>query len=622
MFSRVVRGPFSRPLLSLSPLSTSFFPFSAPSSRSRLLTTTTPISPISPISPPSSPLCVLLILDGWGYRESLSHNAPLLASTPNFTSLFGHYSQLGCVSFLDASEGSVGLPPGQIGNSEVGHMNIGAGRVVYQDIGTINNSVSSGTISSRPALLSHIAKLKSTGGTCHVMGCLSPGGVHALQSHISTLANIVSRSGVPVVVHGFTDGRDVPPRDAASTLPEFMDSLDYPDVKFGTITGRYYALDRDNRWDRVGECYDVIMHGITNVPEVGDPVEAVAQAYGSELGDEFVRPTVIKGYEGVRDGDGILMCNFRADRAREILSALAGPSPPTELGIGDRRLPRPKLADAAGMVNYSDDHNSYMSSLFPPKDIANTLGEVVSTHGLAQLRAAETEKYPHVTFFLNGGREDPYPGEDRILVPSPNVATYDLQPSMSAPELTRRVADALDGGRHHLAVVNFANPDMVGHTGSLTAAVEACEAVDVGIGVIRDAVERRGGTIIVTADHGNAEKMWEEETGVPHTAHTLNKVPCILADYSDPATPHRRIRSGKLADIAPTILEILGVPIPGEMTGRSLIVDEDEVGALRDGPRMTRPPVEGSEEAGSLGRWEGNGNGNGDGGVESGKGGE
>eukprot|EP00939_MAST-03C_sp_MAST-3C-sp1_P004013 g4013.t1 len=525
-------------------------------------------------SSPEQKLAVLCILDGWGYRETMSHNAVLIANTPNFDALFGVQSQRGLVGFLDACEREVGLPDGQIGNSEVGHMNIGAGRIVWQDLVAIDNSIETGDLPDREALRDHIDALKRSGGICHLLGLVSPGGVHSTQNHVAHLANAVHRAGVPVLVHAFTDGRDVPPCDAKDSIPSFLDSLD-DGVRVATVSGRYYAMDRDHRWERVGMAYDVIVGGAGVAPNCESVSAAIEQAYDDGLTDEFVLPTVVlDGYEGVSKGDGVLMANFRADRAREIMTAIAAPNAPDQIGLGrNGRREQPELATVAGMVTYSDAHAEYMTSLFPPKDIRLPLGEVVSRAGLTQLRTAETEKYPHVTFFFNGGREDPFPGEERILVPSPKVATYDLQPEMSAPEVGRRLCDALDMGKYDLAVVNFANPDMVGHTGDLNAAVKAVETVDACLGDLVRSVEARRGALVVTADHGNCEKMWEEATGEPHTAHTLNRVPVILKDFDEQsAAPRRRLRrSGRLADLAPTILELLDVNKPVEMTGESLI---------------------------------------------------
>ena len=554
----------------------------------------------------TTPLAVLCILDGWGYRETHKDNAVVQANTPAFDTLYGVHSQRGQVGFLDACEREVGLPVGQMGNSEVGHMNIGAGRIVWQDLCTIDNAVEDGSLPSREALTAHIAKLKASGGTCHVMGLVSPGGVHAMHDHIAAVANAVNAAGVPVVIHAFTDGRDVPPRDAVSTMPTFLAALD-DGIVVGTVTGRYWAMDRDNRWERVGTALDVIVQGSgsADAKSAADPLAAIAQSYAADVGDEFLAPTAVGEYGGVVEGDGVLMCNFRADRAREILTALADPAPPAELGIGSERPARPALADVCGMVVYSEAHAEYMSALFPVKDIQKPLGEVVADAGMSQLRAAETEKYPHVTFFFNGGREAPFPGEERLLVPSPKVATYDLQPEMSAPELGEKLCAGIDAGKYNLVVVNFANPDMVGHTGDLDAAILACEAVDRCLGDLVASVKARGGALIVTADHGNCEKMWEEATNEPHTAHTLNKVPVILADYrgeAGGAKDGHKLRSGRLADLAPTVLQLLGIEQPVEMTGETLIVDPAAIGRLPDGPQLVRPPLEGNPDAGSVPR--------------------
>jgi len=519
---------------------------------------------------PKDRLAVLCILDGWGYNERVQNNAVLLGNTPNFDKLWAKHSQRGQLAFLHACEKWVGLPEGQIGNSEVGHMNIGAGRVVYQDICTIDNAIEDGSLKSQDALVNHIKALKESGGTCHLMGLVSPGGVHASQTHIAALANEVNANGVPVVVHAFTDGRDVPPQDAIKTLPEFIKSLD-AGIKVATVTGRYYAMDRDNRWERVGQAYDAIVQAKGKAPTVDDPVKAVQQAYDNKTTDEFILPTIVEGYEGVKEGDGILMANFRADRAREILLALADPNPPEELGLGSERPERPSFANVCGMVKYSDRHAKYMEEIFPEKDIKKPIGEVVADAGLSQLRVAETEKYPHVTFFLNGGREEPFPNEDRILVPSPKVATYDLQPEMSAPEVSEKLCAAIDSGKYNMVVINFANPDMVGHTGSLPAAIQAVEAVDKCLGELMASVERQKGVLITTADHGNCETMWDYAIDEPHTAHTLNKVHVMVADYTG-EDRQLRIQDGSLCDLAPTILEVLGVPQPEEMTGKSLLV--------------------------------------------------
>ncbi len=519
---------------------------------------------------PKQRLAVLCILDGWGYNPSLQHNAVLQAHTPNFDRLWGEAVQRGSQAFMYASEEWVGLPKGQIGNSEVGHMNLGAGRRILQDLLAIDEAVKENTLKDKEALKEHIAKLKASGGTCHLMGLVSPGGVHAMQDHMVALANVVSKAGVPVKVHCFMDGRDVPPSDAINTLPTFLAGLE-AGVEVATVTGRYYAMDRDNRWERVGQAYDVMTQGKGIAASCANPVDAIKQSYDKGHTDEFVEATVIGDYSGMKDGDGILMANFRADRAREILDALASPTPPDELGLGKDRPQRPIFADVAGMVQYSDAHKEFMSALFPVKDIQKPLGEVASAAGLRQLRIAETEKYPHVSFFFNGGREQVFEGEDRILVPSPKVATYDLQPEMSCPEVGKKVCEAVDSGNYNMVILNFANPDMVGHTGSLEAAVAACESVDKCLGDLANSVEKQGGCLITTADHGNCELMWDEGEGCAHTAHTLNRVPVILTDFTGEGKQHELRDGGALCDVAPTILEILGVPQPPEMSGQSLI---------------------------------------------------
>ena len=501
---------------------------------------------------------VLCILDGWGYREDSADNAVLLGDTPNWDALWS----AGPRAFLNASEEQVGLPKGQMGNSEVGHMNLGAGRIVLQDLVKIDQAIAEGELERNEALRSFVDALRKSGGRCHLMGLLSPGGVHAHQDHMAALAGILSHEGVPVEVHAFTDGRDVPPQSAKDQVAEFMaDTHDLPGVNIATVIGRYYAMDRDTRWDRVAKAYAAMAHA--EGERAADPIQAIEQSYAAGIHDEFILPTVIGDYAGIKDGDAILMANFRADRAREILSAFVTP----DFDGFDRGQPV-ALSGAAGMVEYSDELIQHMTTIFPPKSLRKVLGEVVSEAGLTQLRIAETEKYPHVTFFFNGGEEKVYPGEDRILVPSPKVATYDLKPEMSAPEVTEKVVAAVDSGKYDMIVINYANPDMVGHTGVLSAAIKAVETVDAGLGRLVEAVKRQGGAMLVTADHGNCEMMKDPETGGPHTAHTLNRVPLVLVGGPPDVCA---LHDGRLADLAPTMLELLGLPKPEEMTGRSLL---------------------------------------------------
>ncbi len=451
-----------------------------------------------------------------------------------------------------------GLPTGQMGNSEVGHTNIGAGRVVAMDLGQIDLAIEDGSFFDNEALQAFIAKLKQTGGTAHLMGLVSDGGVHGHIDHIKAAIKAVTDAGVPVAFHAVTDGRDVAPKSALGYMADLCGSL--PEgAKIATVTGRYYAMDRDNRWERVATAYNAMIHG--EGPEAADTGSVICKSYQDGVTDEFFPATILTGYEGAKDGDGFFCLNFRSDRAREILRAIGEPG----FDAFDTDT-RPALSALLGMVEYSDGHNAYMTTAFPKRAIVNTLGEWVSKQGKTQFRLAETEKYPHVTFFLNGGVEIPYPGEDRYMPASPKVATYDLQPEMSAPEVTEKFVEAVHKG-YDLIVTNYANPDMVGHTGDLNAAMKACEAVDEGLGQVMAALEEVGGAMIVTADHGNCELMLDPETGGPHTAHTTNPVPVILFNAGDDV----KLRDGRLADLAPSLLTLMQLDQPEEMTGESLI---------------------------------------------------
>jgi len=498
---------------------------------------------------------MLVVLDGWGWREDAANNAVLEARTPSFNRLWSSCPH----GFLHTSGKDVGLPPGQMGNSEVGHLNIGAGRVVMQDLPRIDDAIASGEIARMPAVIDLIATLKQSGGTCHLLGLVSPGGVHSHQNHAVALAKILTDAKIPVVVHVLTDGRDTPPQAAAGHLKTFTAALP-PSVKVVTVIGRYYAMDRDKRWERVSKAYDAIVAG--EGAHFADPQAAIADAYANKVHDEFILPAVIGDYSGMKDGDGVLCFNFRADRVREILGAMLDPA-----FSGFTRKRTVKVAAAVGMAQYSEELDRLMATIFPPQSFPNILGEVVANAHRTQLRMAETEKYPHVTYFLNGGREEPFDGENRIMVPSPKVATYDLQPEMSAPELTDKAVEAIKSGKYDLIVLNFANADMVGHTGSIPAAIKAVETVDTGLGKIANAIESMGGALLVTADHGNAEMMVDPATGGPHTAHTLNPVPLILMGAGNRVV----VKEGRLADIAPTLLELMGLPKPAEMTGTSLM---------------------------------------------------
>ena len=502
---------------------------------------------------------VLCVLDGWGFREDASDNAVTRANAPNFRHAWSDMPH----GLLEASEEFVGLPKGQIGNSEVGHMNLGAGRVIFQDLPLIDRAIANKELGTNSALVDFIKKLKQGGGTCHIMGLASPGGVHAHQDHIVALAREVSSAGVPVSVHAFLDGRDVPPQSAAVQIAKLTSDLArIPRVTFASLCGRYYAMDRDKRWDRVEKCYDLITAAMGT--HANEPVAAITASYEAGVHDEFVLPVALGDYAGMKDGDGVLFANFRADRAREILQALLDPG-----FKGFARKKTIRIAAAAGMVEYSEELKTFMTALFPPKVIKNGMGDIIANAGLKQLRIAETEKYPHVTFFFNGGREEPYKGEERIMVPSPRVATYDLQPEMSASLVTDKLVAAIDSGVFDFVVVNFANSDMVGHTGFLDAAIKAVETIDTCLGRLFAAVKKQGGLVLLTADHGNCERMKDPETGGPHTAHTLEKVPVILVN-GPPSV--KALRNGKLADVAPTLLELLGLPKPAEMDGQTLLV--------------------------------------------------
>lgn len=499
---------------------------------------------------------VLCILDGWGERAETAANAVALANTPNFDLIKATRP----FSTLAAHGPAVGLPEGQMGNSEVGHTNIGAGRVVWMDLPRIDNAIQDGSFAANPRLGAFIAALQASGGTAHLAGLASPGGVHAHQRHIAATAQVLAAAGIPVAIHAFLDGRDVPPQSARGQIAELEAAL--PEgARIATVVGRFYSMDRDKRWDRVSLATEAILHA--RGPRVESAEAAIAEGYARGETDEFVTPTVIGGYAGAKDGDGLVFANFRADRAREILGALVDP------GFDGFAVPgRPHWAATLGMVEYSDRLNTVMQAMFPSIGIVNPLGAWASAHGLTQFRLAETEKYPHVTFFFNGGVEVLAPGEDRQMAPSPKVRTYDLAPEMASAEVTEHLAAAIRSGKYDLIICNYANPDMVGHTGDLAAAIRAVESVDRGLGEVLAALAEVGGAMIVTADHGNCEVMVDPETGGPHTAHTLNPVPVILVGGPEGA----KLRDGgRLADLAPTLLALIGLEPPAEMTGRSLI---------------------------------------------------
>ena len=502
---------------------------------------------------------LLMILDGWGYRSPKTpDNAIEMGHTPNWHRMYQDNPH--CL--IETYGLAVGLPEGQMGNSEVGHTNLGAGRVVMQDLPKIDLAVKDGSLAKNPVLVEMINDLKKNGKTAHVMGLMSPGGVHSSQNHLVALCKILAENGIKTDVHAFLDGRDTPPSSAIDFLADFEKSIhDLKNVKIATLSGRFYAMDRDKRWDRVEKAYNNMV--LADGKRYTTTKEAIEASYAEKVTDEFVVPCVIGDYKGMEDGDAILMANFRADRAREILYALADAQ-----FNGFSRKKVIQFSDHVGMTEYSVDHNRFMKTMFPPEALTNILGEVVAEHGLTQLRIAETEKYAHVTFFFNGGEEKEFKGEERILIASPKVATYDLKPEMSVYEVTEQLVKAIEEKRFDVIICNYANGDMVGHTGIMEAALKAVAAVDECLGKVEKAIKDVGGVMIVTADHGNVEKMVDEKTGQPYTAHTVGKVPAILVNDKEGYTA---LKDGKLADIAPTMLELLHIEKPKEMTGHSLL---------------------------------------------------
>ncbi len=492
---------------------------------------------------------VLCILDGWGNGiENSKYNAISNSNPPCWQHISSNYPKCS----LSACGTDVGLPEGQIGNSEVGHMNIGSGRVVMQSLQRINQEIE--TIENNANLQNFINDLKSKNGICHIMGLISDGGVHSHQKHISSLANKISQHGIKVVIHAFLDGRDTLPNSGKRCIQEFTESIKENDIRISTISGRYYAMDRDNRWERTIEAYEAI--AFAKVPRYDDAVSLIDENYQNNITDEFIRPAIIGDYQGIKPEDGLLLANFRADRMIQLASILLGKTDYAKVA---------KFSSILSMMQYKADLK--IPYLFPPESFANTLGQIIEDNKLRQLRIAETEKYAHVTFFFNCGREEPFSGEERILIPSPKVKTYDLQPEMSAFELTEELVKKIYSQEFALIVVNYANPDMVGHTGNIKAAEQAVLAVDDCLAKVLSVVKEVGNTaLIVTADHGNVECMFDEENNTPHTAHTLNKVPFIIS------CENLKLRDGKLSDIAPTILQLLGLKKPNEMTGSSLIV--------------------------------------------------
>jgi 2,3-bisphosphoglycerate-independent phosphoglycerate mutase len=504
----------------------------------------------------------LVILDGWGYREDPEANAILAAHKPNWDRLWQSYPH----TILSGSGQCVGLPEGQMGNSEVGHLNMGAGRIVYQDFSRIDLAIQQGDFFQNAVLIQALNQAKKNNKAVHIMGLLSPGGVHSHEQHIHAMVKLAAKQQVQhVYIHAFLDGRDTPPQSATTSLESLMklcESLHCGQI--ASLVGRYYAMDRDNRWDRIQLAYDLLVMGRSEY-QAETATEGLALAYARGETDEFVKPTCIhaknKSPIAINDGDSVIFMNFRSDRAREITRAFTDPD-----FTGFTREKWPTLSSFTCLSEYDARHT--LPVAFPPQSLDHIFSDVVSKRGLKQLRIAETEKYAHVTFFFNGGVETPFPGEDRVLIPSPiSIATYDLQPEMSAPELTARLVKEIKSEQYDVIICNFANPDMVGHTGNFSATVKAIETIDICLGKIAAAIQEVGGELLITADHGNAEKMFDHETNQPHTAHTTDPVPFIYIGRS----AHIAIQDGKLSDIAPTLLYLMDIPQPQEMTGKNLL---------------------------------------------------
>ena len=499
---------------------------------------------------------LLIILDGFGYREDTDHNAIALAHKPNFDRLWRDFPH----TLINASEKSVGLPHEQMGNSEVGHLNIGAGRIVQQELTRVDVAIQDGTFFTNPAFVKAVELTKQKNSALHIMGLLSPGGVHSHEAHLHAMLEMAARNGLKkIYLHAILDGRDTPPRSAEHSLQRMQDKCAALGVgRIASVVGRFFALDRDNRWDRVQLAYDLITQGKAPF-NAATAVAALQQAYAREESDEFIQATLVGDKVGIQDGDVMVFMNFRADRARELTRALTD-----SVFEGFKREHFPKLASMVTLSSYGEDF--HLPTAFAPSPIHNCFGEYISAQGLKQLRIAETEKYAHVTYFLNGGKEHPYLGEERILVPSPKVTTYDLKPEMSAFEVTDKLEEAIRSGKFQSIICNYANGDMVGHSGNLAAAIKAIEALDICIGRVVNTMQQCGGEVLITADHGNAEQMIDHTTHQAHTAHTLNLVPFIYVGRKATIAS-----TGALQDIAPTMLRLMSLSQPPEMTGKPLI---------------------------------------------------
>ncbi|MEC7644352.1 2,3-bisphosphoglycerate-independent phosphoglycerate mutase [Idiomarina sp.] len=502
---------------------------------------------------------VLMILDGWGYRDSAPDNAITAANTPVMDRLWNDYPH--CL--VDGSGGAVGLPDGQMGNSEVGHVNLGAGRVVYQDFTRISQSIKTGEFFDNPVLTENVEQAITKNRAVHIMGLLSAGGVHSHEEHLMAMVELAHKKGAQqIYVHGFLDGRDTPPKSARPSIEKFEALFERLGVgRFASLSGRFYAMDRDNRWERIEGAFNAVYHGRAE-QHANNALNALADAYERGESDEFVSPVVIGEPAAIEDGDAVFFMNFRADRAREMTRAFID----NELDTFERGI-RKQLSGFVMLTQYADEFDTPCA--FPPVRLDNVLGEWLAKHNKTQLRISETEKYAHVTFFFSGGREEEFDGEQRKLIPSPKVKTYDLQPEMSSEQLTDAIVEAVDGQQYDVIICNYPNGDMVGHTGNFDAAVKACEAVDRSVGRVVEALQKVGGECLITADHGNAEQMSDPSTGQAHTAHTSELVPFIYVGRH--ATP----RNGILSDVAPTMLHLMGLEQPNEMTGKTLMQLDD-----------------------------------------------
>ena len=499
---------------------------------------------------------ILCIMDGWGINKDINHNAIAQAKTPNVDNLSKTYP----FSTLEASGEHVGLPVDQVGNSEVGHMNLGSGRVVIQTLPRINQAFENNEIKLNENF-NEFTKIHNQNNTVHLLGLCSDGGVHSHMNHIISISKLLDKKNIKTVIHIFSDGRDSSPLQIGDIIKQFEKSLP-KSIKIVSLIGRYFSMDRDNRWDRIKKSFDLITYG-THERKSEDISSAIKLAYENGETDEFISPTVIGDYSGIQNGDSLLMVNFRSDRVRELLTSFLDPN----FNEFEKKSNTPFFSNSLGMTEYSEKLSSYMKSIFSSNKIQDTLGEIISKNNLKQLRLAETEKYPHVTFFFNGGKETVLPGETRVMIPSPKVSTYDQKPEMSAHQVEAELIKAIELGIYDLIIINFANPDMVGHTGNLNAAIIAVETIDKAIGNVKKALDKTNGIMLITADHGNCEVMIHEKTKIPHTAHTCNKVPLILISKNN----NLRLNNGKLADIAPTILDLLKIEKPISMNGKSLL---------------------------------------------------